>query len=275
MPIHPTAVVDSRALIDPSVEVGPYVVIDGPVRIEPGTVLGPHAHILGLTTIGAGCRIHTGAVIGDLPQDRSFSGGDSFVAIGAETIIREYVTIHRGTKPGTQTTIGNRCMVMAHAHVGHNCNVADDVVLVNGSLLGGYVSVGSRAVISGNAAVHQFVRVGELAMIGGLSKITQDIPPFLMFDGHGVCVGLNLVGMRRAGIAASDRAELKAAYRRLYRTPGSLSSALADLSAMIASPAGMRFLDFLQGNSRRGIHGHSMQDAAATLPLNAPTVNVA
>ncbi|MDX1969658.1 MAG: hypothetical protein SFV23_20960, partial [Planctomycetaceae bacterium] len=97
----------------------------------------------------------------------------------------------------------------------------------------------------------------------------------LMFDGHGVCVGLNLVGMRRAGIAASDRAELKAAYRRLYRTPGSLSSALADLSAMMASPAGMRFLDFLQGNSKRGIHGHSMQDAAATLPLNAPTVNVA
>ncbi len=271
MPMHPTAVVDCRAQIDPGVEVGPYVVIEGAVRIEQGTTLAPHVHVLGLTTIGPGCRIHTGAVIGDLPQDRSFAGGDSFVAIGSETLIREYVTIHRGTKPGTQTTIGNRCMLMAHAHVGHNCVVADDVVLVNGSLLGGYVTVGSRAVISGNAAVHQFVRVGELAMIGGLSKITQDIPPFLMFDGHGVCVGLNLVGMRRAGIAAGDRAELKAAYRRLYRTPGSLSTAIADLSAMLESSTGMRFLEFLQGTSKRGIHGHSMPDAAATLPLNAPT----
>ncbi len=273
MSIHPTAVVDSRATVHASAEVGPYVVIEGPVTVDASAHLGPHVHLLGHTSIGPGCRIHTGAVVGDLPQDRSFSGGESFVTVGAETILREYVTIHRGTKPGTETVIGARCMVMAHAHVGHNCVVGDDVILVNGSLLGGYVSVGNRAVISGNAAVHQFVRVGELAMIGGLSKITQDIPPFLMFDGHGLCVGMNLVGMRRAGIGAEDRAEIKVAYRRLYREAGSMTSAVADLATRLQTPAGLRLLAFLQGASKRGIHGHSLTEEVATIPIDSRPID--
>lgn len=269
MPIHATAIVDAHAIIDASVDVGPYVIIDGPVRVAAGTRIGPHAHLLGDTQIGPGCQIHTGAVIGDLPQDRSFAGGISSVRIGAENIIREYVTIHRGTKDGTETVVGDRCMIMAHAHVGHNCVLENDVVLVNGSLLGGYVSVGSRAVISGNVGVHQFVRVGELAMIGGLSKITQDIPPFLMFDGHGECVGINLVGMRRAGLSAAERAEIKLAYRRLYRIAGSLDLALAELNVALITPAGRRLFDFLAVKSKRGIHGRSVDQspAAAVIPL--------
>lgn len=269
--IHATAVIDPQAELDPSVEVGPYVVIEGPVRVEAGTVLSPHVHLMGSTIIGPGCRIHTGAVVGDYPQDRSFAGGVSFCEIGAETILREYATVHRGTKAGTLTRIGERCMVMAHAHVGHNCDVGDDVTLVNGCLLGGYVSVGSRAVISGNTGVHQFVRIGELAMIGGLAKITQDILPFFMYDGHGVAVGINVVGQRRAGMSSAERAELKAAYRRIYRTAGSLPNAVADLTKSLVTPAGKRLLEFLQAPSKRGIHGHSEQlDAVADQPITIP-----
>ncbi len=210
--------------------------------------------------------IHAGAVIGDLPQDRAYAGGESFVSVGEETIIREYVTIHRGTKAGTHTVVGRGCMLMAHSHVGHNCTLGDHAILVNGALLGGYVSVGARAIISGNAGVHQFVRIGELAMIGGLSKITQDIPPFLMFDGHGVCVGLNVVGMRRAGIPAADRAEIKTAYRRLYRVAGSFSAALESLGGELQTPIGRKFLEFLQAPSKRGIHGHAADVEIVPLP---------
>lgn len=272
MPIHPTAVIDPRAELHPSVEVSPYVVVEGPVRVDAGVHLAPHVHLLGWTHIGPECRIHTGAVLGDFPQDRNFHGGESFVTLGAQTIVREYVTIHRGTQPGTTTSVGSRCMLMAHSHVAHNCTVGDDVVLVNGVLLGGYVSVGNRAVISGNTGVHQFVRIGELAMIGGLSKITQDIPPFLMFDGHGVCVGLNLIGMRRAGLSAAERAELKTAYRRLYRIAGSLPSAVEELSAQLTTPAGQRMVEFLRTPSKRGFHGHTEN---AALPPPPPTEDAA
>ncbi len=263
MSIHPTAVISADAEIAADAIIGPGCVIDGPVRVGSGTSIGPHCCLFGFTTLGTGCRIHAGAIIGDLPQDRAYSGGESYVKIGNDVILREYVTVHRGTKPGTITSIGDRSMIMAHAHVGHNCTVGNDVVLVNGSLLGGYVTVGDRAVISGNAAVHQFVRVGELAMIGGLAKITQDIPPYLMFDGHGLCVGLNLVGMRRAGIGPADRAEMKTAYRRLYRTAGSLSSGIADLDGQLTTPTGRRFLEFMQAPSKRGIHGHSLSEPIA------------
>jgi UDP-N-acetylglucosamine acyltransferase len=264
-------VIDPLAEIDPGVDIGPYTVVEGPVRIHAGAVLAPHVHLMGHTTIGPGCRIHTGAVVGDYPQDRSFVGGVSACLVGAETILREYVTVHRGTKPGTITSIGERCLLMAHAHVGHNCDVADDVTLVNGCLLGGYVSVGQRAVISGNTGVHQFVRIGELAMIGGLAKITQDVLPFFMYDGHGVAVGVNVVGQRRAGICSAERAELKAAYRRIYRTAGSLPSAVADLVEKLETPAGLRLLAFLQAPSKRGIHGHSDQlDAAVDQPMTIP-----
>lgn len=267
MPIHPTAVVDARADIAPSAEIGPYVVIDGPVRIGAGTHIAPHVYLTGDTTIGAACRIHASAIIGDVPQDRAFAGGPSSVVIGDETIIRECVTVHRGTKPGTVTQIGQRCMLMAHAHVAHNCTVGNDVVLVNGALLGGHVTVGQRAVISGNAAVHQWVRVGEMAMIGGLSKITQDIPPYLMFDGHGLCVGLNLVGLRRAGVAAADRAELKWAYRRLYRMTGSMAAALSDVDAALTTPTGRQFVEFLKTPSKRGVHAHASHEPTIPMPL--------
>lgn len=252
MPIHPTAVIDSRAHIAADVEIGPYTIIDGPVRIGAGTVIGPHCHILGSTVIGPRCRLHANCVIGDFPQDRAFTGGESFCRIGSDNIFREHVTIHRGTKEGTETVVGDRCMFLASAHVAHNCVVGNDVTLVNGSMLGGYVHVGDRAVLSGNVGVHQFCRVGELAMVGGLTYVRQDAPPFFMYDESGYCAGINAVGLRRAGFTPEERAELKVAYRRLYRTPGTWTDAVTDLALTIRHPAGRRLIEFLQAPSKRG-----------------------
>jgi UDP-N-acetylglucosamine acyltransferase len=254
LPIHATAIIDPSAQIDPSATIGPYAVIEGPVQIGADTTILAYVHVLGHTTIGRGCRIHSGAVLGDWPQDRAYAGAESYCRIGDETVIREHVTVHRGTAPGSETVIGNRCLLLAHSHVAHNCRLDDDILLVNGALLAGYVTVGPRAVISGNAAVHQFARIGELAMIGGLAKITRDVPPFLMFDGAGLCVGVNVVGLRRAGYTREERQEVKAIYKTLYRTAGSLSRALSEISAaMVSTPAGRVLYDFLQAPSKRGI----------------------
>lgn len=224
------------------------------MRIGAETVIAAHAHILGHTTIGRGCRIHSGAVIGDWPQDRSYTGAESYCRIGEDTVLREHVTVHRGTAPGSETVIGNRCLLLAHSHVAHNCRLDDDILLVNGALLAGHVTVGRRAVISGNAAVHQFARIGELAMIGGLAKITRDVPPFLMFDGAGLCVGVNVVGLRRAGYSREERQEVKAIYKTLYRTAGSFSRAMEEISGtLVSTPAGRVLFDFLQAPSKRGI----------------------
>src|SRR5690606_7612861 len=150
MPIHPTAIVDPQAQIDPTAEIKAYSVIEGPVRIGPATVVEPFAHISGHTEIGARCRIYTHAVVGGLPQDRAFQGGESYCRIGDDTLIREGATVHRGTAAGSATIIGNRCLIMCNAHVGHNCVLGDDITMVNGSLLGGHVYVGDRAFLSGN-----------------------------------------------------------------------------------------------------------------------------
>lgn len=260
MPIHSTAVIDPLAQLAPTVEVGPYTVIEGPVRIAEGTRIAPHVHVLGHTTIGSGCRIHTGAVIGDWPQDRAYSGAESYCRIGNDTVIREHVTIHRGTAPGSETVVGNRCLLLAHAHVAHNCRLGDDILMVNGALLAGHVTVGNRAVISGNAGIHQFCRVGELAMIGGLAKITRDIPPFLMFDGAGICVGVNTVGLRRAGFSREERQEIKSVYKLLYRTSGSSSRALTEIQQLVTTPAGKKLYEFLSAPSKRGIQYGSRSD---------------
>jgi UDP-N-acetylglucosamine acyltransferase len=263
LPIHPTAVIDPQSQLDPSVEIGPYAVVEGPVRIGAGCRLAAHVHILGHTTIGDGCRIHSGAVIGDWPQDRAYTGAESYVRIGKENVIREHVTIHRGTAPGSETVIGDRCLLLAHSHLAHNCGLGDDVLLVNGALLAGHVTVGNRAVISGNAGIHQFSRVGELAMIGGLAKITRDIPPYLMFDGPGVCVGVNVIGLRRAGYSREDRQEIKAIYKTLYRTPCSFSRAIAEIESFVSTPAGRTMLEFLKAPSKRGIQSGLRAEAEA------------
>ena len=254
MSIHSSAVIDPSARIDSTAIIGPYCVIDGPVRIGPRTTLGPFVQIIGHTEIGSDCQIHAGTVVGDVPQDRTFSGGISYCRIGDGTILREHVTVHRGSASESATIVGQRCHVMAGAHIGHNCQVHDEAIIVNGALLGGYVEVGRQAMLSGNVGVHQFVRIGELAMIGGLTMVTQDVPPYFMLDNRGLCVGINRVGLRRSGLSQEECEEAKAAYRILCRMPGGLSQAIHTLEAMVRTSTGRCVLEFVSAPSKRGIH---------------------
>jgi len=251
--IHATALIDPEAEIDSTATIGRYVVIDGPVRIEAGTVVDPFAVISGFTQIGKNCRIHSGAKIGGVPQDVAYTGDKSFCRVGDGTIVREGATIHRGTVAGSSTIVGANCLIMVNAHVGHNCELADRVILVNGALLGGYVTIGARAIVSGNSAIHQFVRVGPLAMIGGMAKVVQDIPPFVMVGRAGRCTAVNAIGMKRAQLTPVDRADVRKAFGLLYRSGLSLADAIARLHEEVQTDAGRQFLAFLTAPSKRGI----------------------
>lgn len=253
--IHPTALVDGSAELSPEVTVGPYAVIGPQVRMGPGTTLGPHVVIETGTTIGARCRIFTGAVVGAITQDLKFKGCRSFVAIGDDNIIREYVTINRGTTEGSTTRIGNGNFLMAYAHVAHDCVVGNHCVIANAGTLAGYVTVEDQAIIGGLAAVHQFVRVGRLAIVGGCSKVVQDVVPFALCDGHPARVhGINVVGLRRAGVSAAARRALQAAFHVVFEqgltTPHGLA-ALARLPAASA-PEVQALIAFVRA-SKRGI----------------------
>ena len=254
VPIHCSAIIDSTAQIDSTAIIGPYCVVNGPVRIGPRTTVGPFVQILGHTEIGSDCQIHAAAIVGDVPQDRSFTGNISYCRIGDGTILREHVTVHRGSAPESATNVGQRCLVMAGAHIGHNCQIHDEAIIVNGALLGGYVQVGRKAMLSGNVGVHQFVRIGELAMIGGLSMVTQDVPPYFMLDNRGLCVGINRVGLRRSGLNTEECEEAKTAYRILCRMPGSLSQAISKLEAIVRTSTGRNILEFVSAPSKRGLH---------------------
>lgn len=253
MSVHPTAIIDPSATIDPTATVGPYAVITGRVRIGPACQIGAATIIMGDTDIGARSMIHSHAVIGDLPQDRAYDGGPSFCRLGENCIVREGVTIHRGSAANSATTIGNDCLLMTNCHVGHNCEVGNGVVLVSGALLAGHVHVGDRATIYGNAAIHQFVRIGELAMVSGLGKIVQDIPPFFMTDRDGAIVGENRVGLIRARATPQERQEIRDAFRAIYRSGLSHQAAIEYLTGRISSEAGLRLLAFLGAKSTRGL----------------------
>ena len=259
MSIHRTAVVEEGATIGADVVVGPFAYIAAGATIGDGCQIGPPVTIYGFTTLGAACKVHAGAVLGDLPQDFGFEDGESFVRIGERCVIREGVTVHRGSKPGTETVIGNRCMLMAFSHFAHNVQLEADVIVANGALIAGYVSVGARAFISGNVAVHQFTRIGRLAMLGGGAMISKDVPPFCtvrpaMENGVG---GLNVIGMRRAGIGAEDRSAVKAAFKLLYCTGLNVSQAQEQLAEMFIDGPGREMHDFVS-ESKRGICGCSI-----------------
>ncbi|MFH0980019.1 MAG: acyl-ACP--UDP-N-acetylglucosamine O-acyltransferase [Planctomycetota bacterium] len=251
MPIHPTAIVDRAAELDPSAEVGPYVVIDGPVRVAANVRIYPHAYLCGWTQIGENCQVHMGAVIGHAPQDRAFTGERSYCRIGPGTVVREYVTVHRGTKPESETVVGANCLLGALSHVAHNCVLSDDVILMNGALLAGYVQVGPRAFVSGNAGIHQFVCVGELVMISGNGTVMGDVPPFLMVYGRNLVVGINRVGLRRARFSSAEIDEIRQAYRVLYRSHRPMSSTIPQLDATLVTPAGRRLVGFLKAEHKR------------------------
>ena len=234
--IHPTALIEDGAVIGDDVEIG------------------PHAVIFRHAAIGPQCRIHTGAVIGDVPQDLAFKNVESFVRIGAGCVIREHVTIHRGTKEGTGTVVGDGCYLMAHSHLGHNVQLGRQVILANGVLLAGYVEIGDLAFISGNACVHQFVRIGRLAMLAGLTAAAKDVPPFCTTRALTLnrVTALNVIGMRRAGMTPTERAEAKEAFRLLYRASLNVTQALDAIRGKFQGGPAIEMCDFIAA-SKRGI----------------------
>ncbi|MGC8740605.1 MAG: acyl-ACP--UDP-N-acetylglucosamine O-acyltransferase [Candidatus Sumerlaeaceae bacterium] len=255
--IHPTAIVDSKAELDPSVEVGPHVIIEGPVRIGARTRILANAYLCGDTQIGSDNVIHMGCVIGHTPQHLGYRGAPTGVRIGNANEFREYVTIHRAAEEGHYTTIGDRCYFMGLSHVAHDVIVGNEVIVANGALLAGHVRVEDKVFISGNVGVHQFCAIGELAMIGGLSKIVKDIPPFMLVDGQSVVCGINVVGLRRAGFDAQARENIQQAYRILYRSGLSVSEAVARLASQFPECEPIQKLVSFIRNSKRGIASHT------------------
>ncbi len=252
MPIHPTALVDPRAEIDPEADIGPYVVIDGQVRIGRGTRVLAHAVLTGWTDIGEDNVIHMGAVIGHEPQDFSYAQQQTFLTIGHRNVFREHSQVHRGTTEGSATHIGNDNYLMQHAHVAHNCRIGNHTIIAGGALLAGYVQVEDRAFVSGNCVVHQFVRIGTLALLRGLSRTSRDVPPFCIMDGTHTVRGLNSIGLRRAGFSREQIRALRTAFTRLFRHKVNIKQEVEILRQEPCSPAVLALLDFIQ-QSERGV----------------------
>lgn len=252
--IHPTAVVHPRAQLDATVVVGPGAVIDAEVTVGPRCVIGPHVYLTGHTTLGADNRVHAGCVLGEAPQDLKYTGAPTRLRIGDRNVFREHVTVHRANTPEEDTVVGSDNFLMAHSHVGHNCRLGDRIILANGAALGGHVTVQDRAFISGNCLVHQFVRVGMLALMQGGSAISKDLPPFTVARGENAICGLNVVGLRRAGVSDQDRLELRRLYRFLFRSHRNLREAVAAARSRFVSELGQLLLDFIAA-SRRGVCG--------------------
>lgn len=251
MSIHSTAIISGGARLAINVRVGPYAVVEQDTTIGEAAEVRAHAVIKRYTTLGEASVIHEGAIIGGEPQDLSFKECESYLRIGARCSIREGATLHRGTKPGSATTIGSDCFIMACAHVAHNCHLGNRVILANNVALAGHVEIDDQAFISGGVVVHQFCRIGRLAMIGGNSKIVQDCLPFVITDGvPGRASGLNIIGLRRAGFKSSEIQKLKDAYRVLLRSGLALESALARLTDM-----GDPLVDYLSDFARASKRG--------------------
>ncbi len=252
--IHPTAIVSSKAKLAGNVSVGPYSIISDNVCIGSDTKIGAHCVIEGNTTIGKNCEIFTGAVIGSRPQDLKFKGEKVFLEIGDNNIIREYCTLNPGTAEGSKTSVGNDNLLMAYSHVAHDCRVGNGCVLANNSTLAGHVSIEDKAVIGGIVAIHQFVRIGMLSIIGGCSKVVQDIPPFSTCDGHPARIyGLNLIGLRRKGIKHDSIKKIDQAFKIIFNSGLSAKHALEKVEQEIEKTEEIKYLINFVQSSERGL----------------------
>lgn len=256
--IHPSAVIDPRADLAEDVQVGPHAVIDGEVRVGPGCKIGPGVHLFGTLTMGQGNEIYSHAVLGERPQHVKYQGEPTRVEIGDSNIIREHVTIHRGTTQSWVTRLGSHNFLMANSHIAHDCVIGDHCMLANGALVGGHCEVASHAYLSGNCALHQFVRVGRLALLSGVSASSKDIPPFIIQQGLNTVWGVNVVGMRRAGISTERIDAVRRAFHLLYRSNLTIPQALEQIEAQLSGmPEVAELTGFIRGSSR-GIVLHSM-----------------
>jgi UDP-N-acetylglucosamine acyltransferase len=254
--IHPTAIIDPKADISEGVEIGPYTLIEKGVSIGEGTKIGPHVVIREGTQIGKRCQIFQFASIGEAPQAIFYRGEKTYLLIGDQNIIREFVTLHRGTIKGAgKTVIGNDNFFMAYSHVAHDCQIGNQVVLVNGATLGGHIMIEDHAIISGLSAVHHFCRIGTHAFVSGLTGVSLDIPPYTLAAGNRAKLfGLNIVGLKRHHFSEETMKALKKAYRIIFRSGLTLEKAMKTLEEdeISQTPEVRHLFDFIQ-HSKRGI----------------------
>lgn len=250
--IHPTAMIGERVTLGSGVHVGPGVVIEDDVAVGDRTEFGLHSFVGRLTVIGPDNRVGMCAQLGGEPQILGWTPVDSRVVIGAGNVIREYASIHRGKERGGETIIGDGCFLMGSSHVGHDCRLGAEVVLANGALLAGHVEVGDHAFISGNCAIHQFVRIGRRVMVRGLTAVGKDVIPFAVVDQTNTLRGLNKIGLRRGGFAPEVIRELQQAYRILFRTDRPLFACIEELESRPMGAEVHEMVNFIRA-SRRGI----------------------
>ncbi len=241
--IHPTALVDPRARLEEGVWIGPFCLVEGDVEIGAGTILESHVAVKSGTRLGQRCRVFPHCVLGGDPQDGKYKGERSLLTLGNDNILREMVTIHRATGEGEATSIGNANLLMAYAHIGHNCSIGSQNLISNSTGIAGHVTIEDKVVIGGFVGIHQFVHIGKMAMIGGVSKVVQDVPPFCMADGRPAKTrSLNIRGLRRNGVSSEERTHVATAVRILFRSNLSTTEALERIRAEIPSSLSLDYL---------------------------------
>lgn len=253
--VHPTAVVDPEAVIDPTVQIGPYTIIEGPVEIGPDCIIEGHACISGPLTMGSQNYVGHGAILGKSPQHRGYRGERTSVRIGHQNVFRELVTVNRGTSQGAgETWIGDRNLFMIGSHVGHDARIGNGCTIVNYALIAGHVTLDDCCILSGHTAVQQRIRIGRLAMLGGNSATSKDIPPYVLQQGINCVTGLNVVGLRRSGCSSNTIDAVKKAFRIYFRQGNNRSSALDQIEAEIGGvPEVAEFVEFIR-HSKNGIN---------------------
>ena len=262
--VHPTALIAGEVDLDDGVQVGPYVVIEGKVQVGAGCVIRAGAQLYGPLTMGRHNHVYPGAVLGEAPQLVKYNGEPTHLVIGDGNIFRELVTVHRGTTHSWETRIGNDNFLMANAHVAHDCRVGDSCIIANGALLGGHCVLEDSVYLSGNCAVHQFVRLGRLSLLSGVSATTKDIPPFIIQQRINCIVGVNVVGMRRAGIPTAHIDAVRRAFHILYRQGLLVPQAVALIEREWGDvPEVAEMVAFIRASSRGiNLDGGTMNDAA-------------
>jgi UDP-N-acetylglucosamine acyltransferase len=260
--VHPTALIAPEADIGANVQIGPYVIIEGAVRLGAGCVLRPGVHLIGPLTMGCHNSVFGGAVLGEQPQHLKYAGEETRLVIGDRNIIREHVTVHRGTTESWETRIGDGNFLMAHSHIAHDCRIGNNCILANGALVAGHCVLEDGVYLSGNSAIHQFCRVGRLALLSGTSASTKDIPPFIIQQRMNCVVGVNVVGMRRAGIPTARIDAVRQAFHVLYRSHMVVPAALEHMQRNLGHvPEVAEMIAFIRSSSR-GIILHLDRDAA-------------
>lgn len=268
--IHPTAIIGKKVEIGVDNAIGPHVIIEDEVKIGAHNRIEAGAYICSGTEIGNYNEIHMHAVIGHTPQDLAYKGQKTFTQIGHHNKIREFATVHRGTKEGTATIIGDNNYLMAYTHVAHNCELGNRIIMVNQASLTGYCIVEDSAFLSGMTGFHQFTRIGKLALVSALSACNKDIPPFMICGGRpGVVLGVNVVGLRRAGMDSQTREEIRKAYKLLYRSGLNVTQAIEAIEKSLGGPEIKHLVGFIR-NSKRGIvSASSIEESNEDETLNA------